>query len=76
MNGLALLAGVCGALIVGGLAVAVHVWLGTDAPPAPATDAAPAAPRIPDAPKIPDAPAPTVPPTASTGGLQLLPAGN
>lgn len=34
MNGLVLLAGVCGALIVGGLAVAVHGWFGTDAPPA------------------------------------------
>lgn len=35
MNGLALLAGVCGALIVGGLAVAIHGWLGSDAPSVP-----------------------------------------
>lgn len=33
MSGLVLLAGVCGALFVGGVALAVHAWLGTDAPP-------------------------------------------
>jgi Flp pilus assembly protein TadB len=39
VSGPVLLAGVCGALVVGGLVLAVYGWLGSDAPPGPSRHA-------------------------------------